>query len=144
MRDASGRSKTVTANVFISGVGQLNRPSIPSIPGLRSFEGAVFHTAEWDHDLDLRGRRVALVGTGASSMQVGPSIAADVGRLLVFQRELPFDTSLGRPHCGTRLSHADIHSALVRNLESWADDRPALLTRHRTARTVTTPTEVAS
>ncbi|WTO48965.1 SDR family oxidoreductase [Streptomyces chartreusis] len=64
--------------------------------------------------------------------------------LLVFQRELPFDTSLGRPHCGTRLSHAGIRAALVRNLESWADDRPALLTRHRAARTVTTPIEVAS
>ncbi|WP_405578814.1 SDR family oxidoreductase [Streptomyces sp. NBC_01092] len=62
--------------------------------------------------------------------------------LLVFQRELPFDTSLGRPHCGTRLSHADIRAALVRNLESWADDHPALLARHRTARA--TPTEVAS
>ncbi|MGC9542249.1 SDR family oxidoreductase [Streptomyces sp. UG1] len=64
--------------------------------------------------------------------------------LLVFQRELPFDTSLGQPHCGARPSHADIRAALVRNLESWADDRPALLTRHRAAHAMTTRTEVAS
>ncbi|QOV39867.1 SDR family oxidoreductase [Streptomyces ferrugineus] len=64
--------------------------------------------------------------------------------LLVFQRELPFDTSLGQPHCGARLSHADIRAALVRNLESWADDRPALLTRHRAAHARTARTEVAS
>ncbi|MCO6722976.1 ketoreductase, partial [Streptomyces sp. Vc714c-19] len=51
--------------------------------------------------------------------------------LLVFQRELPFDTSLGEPDCGTRLTRTDIRAALVRNAESWAEDRAGLLSRHR-------------
>ncbi|MBD0421451.1 SDR family oxidoreductase [Streptomyces sp. TRM S81-3] len=62
--------------------------------------------------------------------------------LLVFQRELPFDTSLGDPDCGTRLTHADIRSALVRNAEKWAEDNSGLLSRHRA--TTAAPAEVAS
>ncbi len=86
LRNPDGKIETTKANILISGVGQLNRPSVPTIPGLESFSGPVFHTAEWDHIQDLTGKRVALVGTGASSMQVGPTIAGDVKRLLVFQR----------------------------------------------------------
>ncbi|MEU6456383.1 SDR family oxidoreductase [Streptomyces sp. NPDC047065] len=62
--------------------------------------------------------------------------------LLVFQRELPFDTSLGEPHCGTRLTRAGIRAALARNAESWAEDRSALFSRHRA--TAAAPAEVAS
>jgi nucleoside-diphosphate-sugar epimerase len=64
--------------------------------------------------------------------------------LLVFQRELPFDTSLGEPHCGTRLSHTDIRAALVRNLESWAEGRSGLLSRFRPRPTAAAAREVAS
>lgn len=74
------------ANAVISAVGQLNRPQVPAIPGAETFAGPAFHTARWPQDLDLGGRRVAVIGTGASAMQVVPSIAADVAHLTVFQR----------------------------------------------------------
>ena len=85
-RTADGQGETFSANVVVTAVGQLNRPAIPGIAGLGGFSGPVFHTAEWDHAQDLTGRVVALVGTGASSMQVGPAIVDRVGKLLVFQR----------------------------------------------------------
>ncbi len=86
VKKADGASERIEANLLISGVGQLNRPAYPKIPGLETFKGPVIHTAVWDHTVDLKGKRVALVGTGASSMQVGPAVAADVEKLLVFQR----------------------------------------------------------
>lgn len=86
VREANGETETLTAHFVVTAVGQLNRPSIPNIPGLDQFAGPVFHTANWDHTQNLTGRQVALVGTGASSMQVGPAIACDVEKLMVFQR----------------------------------------------------------
>jgi 4-hydroxyacetophenone monooxygenase len=74
------------ANAIICAVGQLNRPHIPDIKGLGDFAGPAFHTARWDHGVALKGKRVAMIGTGASGMQVGPSIAPEVGRLSIFQR----------------------------------------------------------
>ncbi len=79
-------SETIKANAVISAVGQLNRPAIPAIAGMQRFRGPLFHTAEWDETVDLRGKRVAIIGTGASAMQTGPSIAAEVDRLMIFQR----------------------------------------------------------
>ena len=79
-----------TAQVLISGTGPLSEPSIPRIPGLESFEGNAFHTAQWDHDQDLRGRRVAVIGTGASTIQVVPRIQPEVERLHLFQRTPPW------------------------------------------------------
>jgi 4-hydroxyacetophenone monooxygenase len=64
----------------------LNRPSIPHLDGLDSFAGPCFHSARWDHDVELRGRRVAVIGTGASAMQFAPAIAPDVEHLVIFQR----------------------------------------------------------
>ena len=81
---ASG--EVVRVNAVVSAVGQLNRPTIPEFPGLSDFAGPVFHTARWDHSQDLTGKKVAMVGTGASGMQVGPSIAPTVGKLTIFQR----------------------------------------------------------
>ncbi len=66
--------------------GQLHRPALPRIDGIESFEGHAFHSAEWDHDLDLAGKRVAVIGTGASAVQFVPEIAKTVGHLDVFQR----------------------------------------------------------
>jgi 4-hydroxyacetophenone monooxygenase len=83
---ADGVTETISANAVISAVGQLNRPSIPPIAGIDRFRGPLFHTARWDKSVDLKGKRVAIVGTGASAMQTGPSIAPDVAQLLVFQR----------------------------------------------------------
>ncbi|MDV7991918.1 NAD(P)/FAD-dependent oxidoreductase [Rhodococcus sp. IEGM 1374] len=76
----------LTADVVITATGQLNRPKVPHIPGLESFDGPIFHTANWPADLDLTGKRVAIVGTGASAMQVLPAIASTVGHATVFQR----------------------------------------------------------
>ena len=85
-RAADGSAGTLVANAMISAVGQLNRPSIPKIEGIERFRGRVFHTAEWEDSVDLRGKRVAMIGTGASAVQVGPAIAPGVGTLVVFQR----------------------------------------------------------
>jgi cation diffusion facilitator CzcD-associated flavoprotein CzcO len=80
----------VEADVLITGCGQLARPSIPDVPGLERFEGVMFHSAHWDHDHDLTGRRVAVLGTGASAIQFVPAIAPKVERLTVFQRSAPW------------------------------------------------------
>ena len=85
-RTADGATATRSANALISAVGQLNRPMVPSIPGLDSFAGPAFHTARWDTTQDLNGKRVGMIGTGASGMQVAPSIAGDVAHLTIFQR----------------------------------------------------------
>ncbi|TIC84164.1 NAD(P)/FAD-dependent oxidoreductase [Nocardioides sp. GY 10127] len=88
-RAADGTREVLEAPVLISAVGLLNRPKVPALPGLESFRGPIFHTARWPEDLsvaDLAGKRVAIVGTGASAMQVGPAIVDTVGSLTVFQR----------------------------------------------------------
>jgi cation diffusion facilitator CzcD-associated flavoprotein CzcO len=79
-----------TAAVVVSAVGGIHIPSVPEIPGLDRFAGAVFHTARWRHDIDLTGQRVAVVGTGASAIQVVPELAGVVERLVVFQRTAPW------------------------------------------------------
>lgn len=75
-----------TSRILVSATGALNRPRVPDIPGLDTFAGPVFHTAQWPAGLDLDGRRVAVVGAGASAMQVVPAIAGRVRELTVFQR----------------------------------------------------------
>jgi cation diffusion facilitator CzcD-associated flavoprotein CzcO len=74
------------ARVLVTGVGVLHRPRYPDIPGLGSFPGASFHSADWDHGHDLTGRRVAVLGTGASAVQFVPQIQPVVGHLDVYQR----------------------------------------------------------
>jgi 4-hydroxyacetophenone monooxygenase len=86
VRGADGTEETLSANALISAVGQLNRPNFPDIEGTGTFAGPTFHSARWDHDVDLRGKRVAVIGTGASAVQFIPEIAPDAGELLVFQR----------------------------------------------------------
>ncbi len=76
----------IRANVLVSAVGQLNRPKVPDLPGLSDFHGRVFHSAQWPDDLDVTGQRVAIVGTGASAMQIVPAIADRVEQLTIFQR----------------------------------------------------------
>jgi 4-hydroxyacetophenone monooxygenase len=86
LRHRDGRTEVRTASAVISGVGFLNRPLIPDLPGLKTFGGPVFHSAQWDHAVDLTGKRVALIGAGASGFQIGPAIVDDVDHLAVFQR----------------------------------------------------------
>ena len=83
---ADGARQTLTARVLVSAVGVLNRPKLPELPGLNCFAGPAFHTAQWDRNFEPRGKRVAMIGTGASGHQVGPTIAPDVDRLMIFQR----------------------------------------------------------
>ena len=75
-----------TADVIIAGTGALSEPIIPQLPGRERFTGKAFHSAHWDHDHALAGRRVAVVGTGASAIQIIPNLQREVGKLLVFQR----------------------------------------------------------
>jgi cation diffusion facilitator CzcD-associated flavoprotein CzcO len=81
---------TIDAQILVSAVGALSEPRLPDIPGVEDFEGASFHSAAWDHDHDLTGERVAVVGTGASSIQFVPKIQPRVARLHVFQRTPPW------------------------------------------------------
>ena len=74
------------ADVLITACGQLSVPKLPTIKGLETFEGPAFHTAEWRHDVELSGKRVAVVGTGCSAIQVVPAIQPIVDRLSVYQR----------------------------------------------------------
>jgi 4-hydroxyacetophenone monooxygenase len=95
VRNPDGSREVLHADVVISAVGILNRPRLPDLPGMGSFSGPSFHTATWPDDIDLDGRRIAIIGTGASSMQVVPAIAAQVAHLTVFQRSpqwvVPFE-----------------------------------------------------
>ncbi|WP_354701824.1 Baeyer-Villiger monooxygenase [Paraconexibacter sp. AEG42_29] len=92
--------ETLTADVVITAVGQLHEPAVPALPGIETFAGRAFHSAEWDHDHDLRGRRVAVVGTGASAIQFVPRVAEQAAATTVFQRSAPWvipkaDAALG-------------------------------------------------
>jgi cation diffusion facilitator CzcD-associated flavoprotein CzcO len=91
----------LTARVLVAGFGGLAEPKLPDVPGLAEFPGKVFHSARWDHDHDLTGERVAVVGTGASAIQFVPQIQPKVAELHLFQRTAPwvmprFDRELSR------------------------------------------------
>jgi cation diffusion facilitator CzcD-associated flavoprotein CzcO len=81
---------SMTADVLVSAVGALSEPSVPALPGLGSFAGTTFHSARWDHDHDLTGRKVAVIGTGASAIQFVPYIQPHVAELHLFQRTPPW------------------------------------------------------
>ncbi|WP_414447312.1 flavin-containing monooxygenase [Burkholderia sp. 22PA0099] len=85
---ANGRQ--VSARVLVSGMGGLSRAALPQIDGLDSFQGHAFHSQHWDHQYDLRGKRVAVIGTGASAIQFVPQIAPRVAQLALFQRTPPW------------------------------------------------------
>ncbi len=78
------------AQFVVSGVGALHIPNVPTLPGIESFAGETFHSASWNHDYDLRGKRVAVVGTGASAIQFVPRIAGQVRQLHLYQRTAPW------------------------------------------------------
>ena len=90
VRMADGGTETITANVMIGAVGQLNRPKTPDLPGIDQFEGPAFHTARWRSDVSLQGKSVAVIGSGASALQLVPEIAAECGKLTLFQRTPPW------------------------------------------------------
>ena len=106
---SDGKRSEITANVVVSAVGQLNRPQYPNIKGLDQFQEPVFHTARWDHSVNIAGKRVGMIGTGASGMQVAPAIAPIVEKLTIFQRS---------PHWA-------MHNALY--FETVSDDKKWIL-----------------
>lgn len=120
----------LTADVLIDATGPIADPSIPGLPGLDGFTGTAFHSARWNHDLDLTGRNVVVVGTGASSIQFVPEIQPLVGRLTVIQRSAPW--ILPRSDRATTKAERRLHAAapylqrllrlrqyLFRDLISW-------------------------
>ena len=107
-RGADGSEQSFRANALVCAVGQLNRPRIPDIKGLSDFGGPVMHTAQWDESVSLKAKQVAMIGTGASGMQVGPSIVDQVARLRIFQRS---------PHWAV---HNPLYHARVDEAKKWA------------------------
>lgn len=107
VRRSDGSQDTVRANAVISAVGLFNRAKVPDIVGLDAFQGKVIHTAEWDSECDLRGRRVGLIGTGSSGAQIVGPISSVVGSLHIFQRS------------GTWIAGVSNYTAKVSKQEVW-------------------------
>ncbi|MBU3705309.1 MAG: NAD(P)/FAD-dependent oxidoreductase, partial [Mycobacterium sp.] len=118
-------TETLRARAVISAVGQLNQPYIPEIPGAGDFAGPAFHTARWDHDVDLAGKNVVMIGAGATGFQVAPAIADTVGTLTIFQRTAQWMFPNPNYHAavgeGTRwaLKHLPFYGRWYRFLIFW-------------------------
>jgi len=127
-----------TARFLIAGVGALRDPKVPPLPGRDTFAGPVFHSSRWNHGVDLAGKRVAVVGTGASAIQVVPAIAGTAAEVHVFQRTPPWVVPR-RDRAWTRLERALFRSVpgLMRAVRAWIfwrhDVRYALAFRQRGA-----------
>lgn len=117
VRDADGNEATHTADIVLSAVGSLNKPRLPRIPGMDDFDGLQFHSSNWPEGVNLAGKRVAIIGAGASSMQITPRIAKQVDRLTIFQRSpqwvAPFE------QFGKELPAADRKLLTIRLYRSW-------------------------
>jgi 4-hydroxyacetophenone monooxygenase len=103
-----GGEETIQARFVISAVGSLNIPKLPAIEGMESFAGPSFHSARWPADLDIAGKRFALIGAGASGFQIGPTIAGEVEELTIFQRTAQW------------IIHNPIYHARVPDGDRWA------------------------
>jgi 4-hydroxyacetophenone monooxygenase len=103
-RQADGSEQTHSANVLVSSVGHFNRPQIPPVEGLAEFPGPCMHTAQWDDTVDLAGKRVAVVGSGASAMQLVPALAGVAAQVVVFQRARQW--AVPHPNCGRAVTPA--------------------------------------
>jgi cation diffusion facilitator CzcD-associated flavoprotein CzcO len=124
------------ADVLATACGQLSVPKVPPLAGLEDFGGPAFHTAEWRHDVDLAGKRVALIGTGCSAIQVGPAIQPEVTQLDVYQRSPGWTLAKGDHE------YSPLHRAVFRRLPAlrrldrasiyaFQDLAAAAFTRHR-------------
>ena len=113
-----------TARALMLGNGALHIPQLPNVPGLDRFKGTTFHSARWNHDYDFKGKRVAVIGTGASSIQFVPRIAKEVDKLHVFQRTPPWIVPKRDREIGTRerwaLEHVPGAHALRRTALYWS------------------------
>ena len=132
----------ITADVLVCGQGPLSEPKVPDVSGIDTFQGAVFHSAAWNHDHDLDGERVAVVGTGASAIQFVPAIQPRVGRLHVFQRTPPWVM----PHPNRRMTRLEralyarlpLAQLAMRAGIYWARESFVLQFRHRRLRKLAT------
>ncbi|OOV93018.1 flavin-containing monooxygenase [Pseudomonas sp. MF4836] len=127
--------RRVSARVLVSGMGGLSRPAIPQIPGLESFQGQRFHSQHWDHQYPLQGKRVAVIGTGASAIQFVPQIAPQVAQLALFQRTPPWilpkpDRTLS-PAERWAFKHLPWTQKLVRSAIYWALESRVIAFAHR-------------
>jgi cation diffusion facilitator CzcD-associated flavoprotein CzcO len=104
--------ETLTADFLVAAVGQLSRPVVPELPGRDSFAGPAFHSAQWDHDVDLTGKRVAVIGTGASAIQFVPGIQPQAGHVTVFQRSAPY--VVPKPDIGYSRARRRVYALLPR------------------------------
>ncbi|MGH3368133.1 MAG: flavin-containing monooxygenase, partial [Nocardioidaceae bacterium] len=117
-------NEVLTARAVVTGVGALHMPKVPELPGLASFAGTTYHSAHWHHAHELSGRKVAVIGTGASAIQFVPQIADEVQRLDVYQRSAPWITP--KPDRAISARERDLHSRFplgqrtIRNLLYWA------------------------
>ncbi len=111
------------AQYLVSAIGALHIPSIPDLPGLDDFDGPVFHSSRWDHDVSLAGKRVAVIGTGASAVQFIPRIVGEVESLTVYQRTPPWVLPRANVEFGDRArqTFGNVPGArfLFRNLLYW-------------------------
>lgn len=121
--EVNGR-EVIEARVVVSAVGALQLPKVPDLPGLDSFAGVAFHSARWRHDHDLRGRDVAVVGTGASAVQFVPAIAPSVNRIDLYQRSAAWITPKPNPRVPEERQRAYARQPLrqraVRDAVYWA------------------------
>jgi cation diffusion facilitator CzcD-associated flavoprotein CzcO len=139
--------RSYRARVLVSGMGGLSTPAFPHIAGLADFPGAQFHSQQWAHGVDLRGKRVAVIGTGASAIQFVPKIAPDVARLDLYQRTPPWivprddraigprrQALFGRLPVTQRLARAAIYWQLEARALGFAVDPRVLALGERVAR----------
>ncbi len=110
---------TVSARHLVLGAGALSRPAYPRLPGLERFRGKSFHSAAWDHAYDLRGKTVAVIGTGASAIQLVPQIAGQVARLDLYQRTPPWVLPRGDRAMSAREQRVFAHVPLAQRLYRW-------------------------
>ncbi|MBS1861624.1 MAG: NAD(P)/FAD-dependent oxidoreductase [Actinobacteria bacterium] len=136
-RAAGGERRTYEARVVISCAGIIGRPKTPKIEGMEKFRGPMFHPAHWDHSVELAGKRVAVIGTGATAMQVVPAIAEEAGRVLVFQRSAqwvaPNPNYLREVTDGARLlmEHVPFYASFYRMRLIWQFQDKLLATLRR-------------
>lgn len=125
-RSGDGAVVTIEANAVVTALGQLNLPKVPRLKGIDAFKGPAFHTARWNHGQDYRGRNVAIVGTGSSGMQVGPTLAPDVEKLTIFQRSPHWITIRNNYHSSVSdgmkwaLRHVPSYMEWYRFFLTWA------------------------
>ena len=116
VQSQGGEIEALDFDAVISAVGQLNLPKIPNIPGAEKFSGFAWHTARWNHEASLQGKRVGVIGTGASAYQVVPAILSEVESLVIFQRNPPW--MLPTPRYHEQIS--DAHQILLGALPHYA------------------------